>query len=109
MSRTAFLLQRASAIVLIPLVVGHLVIIVLAVQNGLTGEEILARTRGSLGWGLFYGAFVIAIAVHGVVGVQAVLQEWLGMSRKGAGMAAGLFSIVLVGLGARAIYGVVWG
>src|SRR3546814_15893885 len=45
--------------------------------------EILARTRGSPGWALFYGLFVLAAAVHAPIGLRNVVQEhtrWRGRS-----------------------------
>ena len=49
-------LQRLTALVLAPLVIGHLAMIVYAVRGGLSAAEILGRTQGSLGWALFYPA-----------------------------------------------------
>jgi fumarate reductase subunit C len=72
-----WLAQRASAAVLALCVLVHLVTIVYAVQGGLTGAEILARTRGSSGWLAFYALFVTAAAVHAPIGLRAVLGEWL--------------------------------
>ncbi|MEM9371617.1 MAG: succinate dehydrogenase, partial [Pseudomonadota bacterium] len=39
-----YLLQRLSALVMIPLVFGHLALMIYAIQDGLTAEEILGRT-----------------------------------------------------------------
>jgi fumarate reductase subunit C len=107
MSPLAYLLQRGTAMVMAPLVLAHLAVIVFAVQGGLSAEEILARTRGSLGWGLFYGLFVLAAALHAGIGLQTVAREWLGLGRRGAGVIAHGFMLVLVLLGARAVYAVV--
>jgi fumarate reductase subunit C len=73
-----WLLQRASAAVLALCVVVHLITIIYAVQGGLTGGEILARTRGNVGWFAFYSVFVLAVTVHAPIGLRAVLGEWLG-------------------------------
>ncbi|HSA90836.1 MAG TPA: succinate dehydrogenase [Burkholderiales bacterium] len=72
-----WLLQRASAALLAVCVVVHLVTIIYAVQGGLSGEEILARTRGNVGWLAFYSLFVLAVTVHAPIGLRAVLGEWL--------------------------------
>lgn len=77
-----WLLQRASAGVLAACVAVHLVTIVYAVQGGLTGEEILARTRGHGGWFAFYSLFVLAVTVHVPIGLRAVIGEWLGWRRR---------------------------
>ncbi|MCB1831842.1 MAG: succinate dehydrogenase, partial [Geminicoccaceae bacterium] len=58
-----FMLQRLSALVLAPLVIVHLLVILWAVEGGLSGAEILERTRGSTTLALFYGLFVIAAAI----------------------------------------------
>ncbi len=74
-----FLLQRATALVLAPLVLVHLALVLYATQGGLSAAEILARTRGSLSWGGFYGLFVIAVAVHAALGLRTVLAEWTAL------------------------------
>lgn len=108
MTPVSYLLQRGTAMVMVPLVFAHLVLVVAAVQGGLTGEEILARTRGSLAWGAFYGLFVLCAAVHAGIGLQTVLREWTPLRARGAAFAAYTFIVVLLGLGARAVYAVVW-
>ena len=64
-----YALQRLSAVVM-PLVVVHLITIMIAVQNGLTAEEILARTQGFSIWGVFYTIFVLAVAIHAPLGLR---------------------------------------
>lgn len=109
MTPVAYLLQRGSAMVMAPLVLVHLVVIVMAVQGGLSAEEILARTRGSLWWGGFYGLFVLAAAIHAGIGLQTILQEWTPLARRGSAMLAHTFMLMLLVLGARGVYAVVWG
>ncbi len=78
-----WLTQRLSAMVLAPLVLVHLAVIVYAIEGGLSAQEILARTRGSLAWAAFYGLFVAAAAVHGPIGLRTVIGEmtrWRGPS-----------------------------
>ena len=53
-----YMAQRLSALIMVPLVIGHIAVMIYAVQGGLTGAEILARTQGSVAWFLFYGSFV---------------------------------------------------
>lgn len=108
MTPLAYLLQRGTAMVMVPLVLAHLVLIVVAVQGGLSAEEILARTRGNLAWAAFYGLFVVSAAVHAGIGLQTVLREWTPLRARGAAFAAHTFMVVLLGLGARAVYAVVW-
>ena len=73
-----WIVQRASAAVLALCVLVHLATIIYAVRGGLTGAEILARTRGSAAWFAFYSLFVLAVTVHAPIGLRAVLGEWLG-------------------------------
>jgi fumarate reductase subunit C len=108
MTPFSYLLQRGTAMIMAPLVLVHLAVIILAVQGGLTGEDILARTRGSALWGAFYTTFVIAAAVHAGIGIQTVLCEWTPLARRGSAIAGHLFMVALFALGARAVYAVVW-
>ena len=50
-----YMLQRVTALLMAPLVLGHLAVMIYAVQGGLTTAEILGRTQGSVAWFLFYG------------------------------------------------------
>ena len=74
-----YLAQRISAMVMVPLVIGHIAVMIYAIQNGLTAEEILGRTSGSVFWALFYGSFVVAVSVHGAIGLRTIVSEWLGV------------------------------
>ncbi len=102
-----FLLQRASALVLAPLVLIHLGLVIYAVRGGLDAAEILARTRGSVAWALFYGLFVVAVAVHAPIGLRAVLREWTGWRGPSLGWAMAAFGVLLLALGLRAVAAVV--
>ena len=97
-----FLAQRVSAMVLAPLVLLHLGVILYAVRGGLSAAEILGRTRGSVLWGGLYGLFVLAAAVHGAIGLRAVLREWTRRPRLADG-AALLFAALALVLGFRAV------
>lgn len=108
MTPLAFLLQRGTAMIMVPLIVVHLAVIVMAVQGGLSGEEILSRTRGSELWAAFYGVFVAAASVHAGIGLQTILREWTPLARRGSAIVAHLFMLALIALGARAVYAVVW-
>ena len=106
-----FLAQRITAAILAPLVVCHLVVIVYATQKGLSAADILARTRGSFAWALFYGLFVMAAAVHAAIGLRTVALEWgprvLARSPQLLDAMMWLTGLVLTGLGLRAVYAVV--
>lgn len=107
MSVRLYLAQRISAAVLLPLILVHLATILYAVDSGLTAAEILARTRGSLVWGLVYGLFVAAAAVHAGVGVRNILREWTPLKGRVPDLLSLFFALLLAVLGARAVYAVV--
>ena len=98
-----FIAQRVSAMLLAPLVIVHLVTLILAVRGGLSAQEILARTEGSLWWMLFYGLFVVAAAVHAPIGMRTILREMTGWRGRSLDLAALLFGLLLLALGFRAV------
>ena len=102
-----YILQRATAVIMAPLVLAHLVIIFYATSRGLSAAEILGRTRGSIGWGLFYGLFVLAAAMHGAIGLRAVASEWSPLKGRQLDALMWRFGIVLAALGLRAVAAVV--
>jgi len=95
--------QRASAAVLALCVLVHLAVIVYAVRGGLSGAEILARTRGSAGWLAFYSLFVLAVTVHAPIGLRAALGEWFGWRGRSRDAVLLLFAMLLAGMGMRAV------
>ena len=99
--------QRATAALMLPLILVHLAVIYYATRRGLTAADILARTRGSLAWASFYGLFVSAAAVHGAIGVRNVLTEWAPLSKRGAELLAIGLGVALLLLGLRAVIAVV--
>ncbi|HIC79538.1 MAG TPA: succinate dehydrogenase [Kiloniellaceae bacterium] len=105
--RRLFVLQRLTALILAPLVLVHLGLILYAVRDGLTAQEILGRTQGSLGWALFYGVFVLAAAIHAPLGLRTILREWTGDSARFATLLSVAFGALLAGLGLRAVVAVV--
>lgn len=101
--------QRLSAAIMAPMVLVHLAIIFYATREGLSAADILSRTRGSIGWFLFYGLFVLAAAVHASIGVRNILSEWSPLKERESGFAAGIFGLLLFVLGLRAVIAVVVG
>lgn len=99
--------QRFSAMVLAVCVLVHLVTLIYAVQGGLSAAEILGRTRGSVGWGAFYTVFVLAVAIHAPIGLRAILAESLGWRGVFLNAVVGVASLVILGLGLRAVWAVV--
>jgi fumarate reductase subunit C len=102
-----YILQRATAAIMAPLVLVHLVIIFYATSRGLSAAEILGRTRGSIGWGLFYALFVLAAATHGAIGVRVVASEWTSLEPWRLRLLMWGFGIALAALGLRAVAAVV--
>lgn len=100
--------QRGTAALMVPLVAIHLAVIFYATRQGLTAADILGRTRGSVAWGLFYGVFVVAAAIHASIGVRNILVEWASLRNRAAGVLSAAFGCLLVALGARAVFAVVF-
>ena len=103
-----YLLQRLSALVMVPLVLGHLAMMIYAVRGGLSAEEILSRTRGSMFWGSYYGLFVLAASIHAALGLRAIFSESIrinGTLLNGVIVLIGLISFYL---GLQAVYAVTW-
>ncbi|MEM7528962.1 MAG: succinate dehydrogenase [Pseudomonadota bacterium] len=104
-----YLAQRLSALVMAPLVIGHIAVMIYAVQDGLSAGEILGRTAGSVGWALFYGLFAVAVSVHAAIGLRVIAHEWLGWQRRALDwLMWGSFG-VLAFMGLRAVYAVTFG
>ena len=98
--------QRASAAVLALCVLVHLATIIYAVRGGLSGAEILSRTRGSVAWFAFYSLFVLAVTVHVPIGLRAVLAEWLRWRGRSRDFALILLAGLLAWFGMRAVLAV---
>ncbi|MEE9333749.1 MAG: succinate dehydrogenase [Granulosicoccaceae bacterium] len=101
-----YMAQRITALLMAPLVLGHLAVMIYAVQGGVSTEEILGRTQGSVAWFLFYGTFVMAAAIHGAIGVRTVLHEWGDVKGVALTVATLAIGLGLFLLGARAVWAV---
>jgi len=101
-----YMLQRISALIMAPLTLGHLAVMIYAIQGGLSTSEILSRTQGSLLWFLFYGLFVLAVSVHAAIGLRVIVFEILKLK----GVALDVFTwgicLLLMAIGARAVMAV---
>lgn len=102
-----YIWQRLTAALLLPLILIHLAVIFYATRKGLTAADILARTRGSIAWALFYGVFVMAAAIHSTIGIRNILIEWASFSKKRAEFLAIGLGVALLILGFRAVAAVV--
>ncbi|MFK7963359.1 MAG: succinate dehydrogenase [Burkholderiaceae bacterium] len=98
-------MQRYSALALVPFVLGHLVTLLLIGSAGLTAQEVLSRTSGSIAWAIFYALFVVLLALHGTIGLWQVgrLLPWLSSAQ--VSVATGLFAVATLVFGARAALG----
>ena len=103
-----YLAQRISAMIIAPLVLLHLGVIIYAIQGGLSAEEILGRTQGSILWGINYVVFVIAVAVHGAIGLRVVIYETFGLTKTILDLITTITAVALLALGGRAVYAVIW-
>jgi fumarate reductase subunit C len=105
-SALLFTAQRLTAFVLALAVAIHLATILYAVHGGLTAGDILARTHGNIAFLLFYGLFVIAVAIHAPIGLRNVLREWTPWRGRSLDLALALFAVLLLALGMRAVVAV---
>ncbi|HTK13939.1 MAG TPA: succinate dehydrogenase [Xanthobacteraceae bacterium] len=106
MSALLFTAQRLTAFVLALAVAIHLATILYAVHGGLTAGDILARTHGNIAFLMFYGLFVIAVAIHAPIGLRNVLREWTPWRGRSLDLALALFAVALLALGLRAVFAV---
>ena len=101
-----YLVQRLSALIMVPLVMGHIAVMVYAIQGGLSAAEILGRTQGSVGWALFYGAFVLAVSVHAAIGLRVITFETTGLGGRALDLITLAVGLLLLGMGLQAVYAV---
>ena len=101
-----YMTQRISALIMVPLVIGHLVVMIYAIQGGLSAAEILSRTQGSIFWFLFYGSFVAAVSVHAAIGLRMILHEWAGISGRSLSVLTWAIGAGVLLLGGRAVLAV---
>ena len=87
-----YLLQRATAAVMAPLVMVHIAVIFYATRHGMNAADILSRTRGSIAWAAFYGLFVLAVSIHAAIGVRNILTEWTPLPERRVDGCVGGFS-----------------
>lgn len=106
LSLRLYMLQRLTALLMAPLVLGHLALMIYAIQDGLSADEILGRTQGSLTWFAFYGLFVISVAIHGAIGVRVVLHEWAKIKGQSLEILMYGTGLLLLLLGGRAVWAV---
>ncbi|MDQ6917648.1 MAG: succinate dehydrogenase [Pseudomonadota bacterium] len=95
--------QRATAALLAFCVAAHLITVIVAVRGGLSAAEILGRTRGNAVWAVFYGVFVLAVAIHAPIGLRTVAGEWLQWRGRAADLSCVVVGLLLLALGWRSV------
>jgi len=98
-----YMAQRFTAMIMVPFIIVHLGVIIYASRDGLSAAEILSRTKGSLGWMLFYGSFVVAATIHGTIGLRNIAAEMLAWRGRSLDLAMVLAGVALLVLGLRAV------
>ena len=101
-----FMTQRITALIMAPLTFGHLAVMIYAVQGGLSVDEILARTQGSLAWFSFYGFFVVAASIHAAIGMHVIMFEWFGLKGNPLRLLSWGMFLLLFGLGGYSVWAV---
>ncbi|KGF68634.1 succinate dehydrogenase [Hoeflea sp. BAL378] len=101
-----YMAQRLSAMVMIPLTLGHIAVMIYAIQDGLSAAEILGRTRGSVLWFVFYGLFVLAVSLHAAIGLRVIVHETLGLKGRALDIFMWLAGLLLLVTGLRAVLAV---
>ena len=102
-----YLAQRLSAVIMAPLAAAHLLGIFYAIHDGLDAAEILNRTQGSVGFGVFYLLFVCAAALHAAIGIRVVGYEWAGLRGGFLDLLTWLGGLLLLAMGGFAVFAVV--
>ena len=97
--------QRASAAVLGLCVIVHLILIIIAVQGGLSAGEIISRVSGNVAWLMFYSVFVITVAVHAPIGVRTILNEMTGLKTSQTYLVMAVLCLVILSMGFRTVIG----
>ena len=96
--------QRATAAIMVPLVIIHIAVIFYVSRQSLTAADILSRTHGSVLWAAYYGLFVAAASIHAGIGVRNMLVEWSPLGRRSIETFAVLFGQFLLWTGAWTVY-----
>jgi len=101
-----YIAQRLTALIMVPLTLGHIAVMIYAIQGGLSAGEILSRTQGSLGWAMFYGTFVAAVSLHAAIGLRVIVHETFGLKGVGLSVFTSATCVLLLYTGARAVIAV---
>lgn len=100
-----WLVQRVSAMVLAICVVVHLATMIIAVQGGLSADEIISRIGGNKLWLTFYLIFVVSVSVHAPIGLKTILREMTSLPARRIELLVSIFALLTLVLGVRAAFG----
>ena len=103
-----YIAQRLTALIMVPLTLGHIAVMIYAIQGGLSAGEILSRTQGSLGWAMFYGTFVAAVSLHAAIGLRVIVHETFNLKGMGLSVFTWATCALLLYTGARAVIAVTY-
>ena len=99
-----YLLQRLTAVLMLPMVIGHLATIMYATRSELTAASILERTQSSPWLVGFYTGFVVLVAIHAPLGLRKIMVEWVRFSQRLANILSLLLFLGFLGLGLRGVW-----
>jgi len=101
-----YMLQRITALIMAPLVIGHIAVMIVAVQGGLSAAEILGRTQGSLWWAIFYGTFALAVSIHAAIGLRTIAFEMAALKDGALDFLSWAVFVLFAALGLGAVFAV---
>jgi fumarate reductase subunit C len=102
-----WLIHRLTGMVLGLFVLIHLITMIIVIQGGVSGEEIIGRTHGNYLLGLYYSLFVISAALHGSIGLRTVAKEVLAWHGPWLNLMTLMFCSLLCFIGLAAVKGLV--
>ncbi len=101
-----YFIQRLTAMLMVPMVFGHLAVLIYTAQVGMSADSILSRTQGSVPWLLFYGAFVLVVSMHAAIGLRVIVFESFDLTGLGLSLFTWTVFFILCIPGATAVYAV---
>jgi fumarate reductase subunit C len=104
-----YVLQRLTAVIMAPMVIGHLATILYATRAELTAESILARVQSSPWLVVFYTAFVVMVAIHAPLGLRKILIEWGRIRMRTANAISLVLFLAFLGMGLRGVWALTGG
>ena len=104
-----YVLQRLTAVIMAPMVIGHLATILYATRAELTAESILARVQSSPWLVVFYTAFVVMVAIHAPLGLRKILIEWGRIRMPVANTISLILFLTFLAMGLRGVWALTGG